>query len=298
MNNSGITCGRPSYVPVLVFFVLFLLAIGSGWAWVNWKQPVADVAYWVQASKVIPGYRFESQPLSQHALTLLATPDILNGVFLGTNGTKEAEYRLFLASWQPKAGKGLSNVRHTPDICWVDVGWRPLELGQPPQTVLWLSSANEVHPHASSSERIIADRAPPNSDVGSFIRIPFECRVFEAPDRIHRELVVWCTFVGGQIFEEGPPPSNVARGVGGMQEGGVEMRFWATCRLAAKQLLQLLQRRTPALAAKQSVCLSAQCNDDWHAALKRIESFAKVSLSLKLHFNGLEPSHKRAALEN
>lgn len=151
---------------------VFFLTVAGAWAWfhVGARSDVALLRF--ELREELPGWGFAPDPVPPRAQAQLATTNLLNGAFTGPDGTS---VMVFAGEWHARDSTQLSVVGHTPDICWVLIGWRPVPAGLP-QTV------------------------PVELEGGT---LPFECRIFTTPSGDRRELVLWCTLNGGKVLEEG-----------------------------------------------------------------------------------------------
>jgi len=170
---------------------------------------------------------------------ILATTNLVNGSFAGPGGRRVT---VFAAEWTARDGQSMSVVQHTPDVCWVSGGWLPVRLGQPEQV-----------------EIEIAGR-----------RLPFECRVFGGPGGFRKELVVWCTLVGGQVLAE--PDRWVTETDATVDRG--ERFVIAGRRMATGQFLDNVRNRRKASGEKRFVRLSAPVDGEWPEALEELRRFA------------------------
>jgi exosortase len=213
----------------------FLAALSGAWAWFNLGARAAPVRYAFQLHNPVLGYTFKPDPVPESAIESLETTNLLNGRFIGDN----EEIIAFAANWGPEAD--LNVVHHTPDICWVGVGWRSLDIGQP-KTVSLLLNGKEM---------------------------PFECRVFISPNGLSKQLVIWCTLLGGVVLDEGLRWSTEQAGMTAKSRSTDAGR-----RVAMNHFVAVLKDRIPADRRKQFLRLSSSfAGDHWEAGLKRLESF-------------------------
>ena len=234
---------RRSPWPLLVFMGLFLASVGGAWAWFNTGPKLPPSGHRLTARSQVPGQAFKPEPLSDEVLTILATTNVFNGAFAGAGGPA---IKVFLADWSAAPGQRLTDVHHTPDNCWVAVGWKPVDLGQPTQFSL---------------------------NVGG-VELPFECRVFEAPRGEARELVVWCTLVGGQVLPESTLFHGGARSARDYREERGRL-------LVAAQFWQMVKRRLPPQGFKQFVRYSVPLTGEWPTALERVRNFGPQWLEVQ-----------------
>lgn len=238
---------RPSAQPqrlAWAFVLVFLACIGGAYAWFNSGANAHESTIRYESRSHMEGFDFRAEPISQNEQAALATTNLINGSYIGQDGK---EIRVFFANWSDSDGKNLSVVQHTPDLCWVKVGWLPVSLGQPDKMTVQFGSTN----------------------------LDFECRVFETPGSGVRQLVVWSTLVGGKPFQESWrfQASKTASPEGGWIEAN---RF-----LAANQFFQSLRKRTPSDRNKQFVRYSTPVQGDWQTAFETLHSFGPKWIEVK-----------------
>lgn len=224
--------------------LLAAVALGGPWAWFNVAAPQPEGGLRLEARTELPGYSFRPDPLTTEVLGLLATTNVLNGTF--ANSAQGRRVTVFKADWLPTEGVGKTVVNHTPDVCWVNSGWRPVDAGQPEAQVFHLSGRD----------------------------VPFECRVFEAPDR-SREIIVWCTLVNGE------PQTEPLRFRGDARSGGRWQAAMNLSRLAIGRFLARVERRYPATGYKQFYRFSTRLEGDPQAALRKLGDFAGEWISAR-----------------
>jgi hypothetical protein len=76
-------------------------------------------------------------------------------------------------------------VQHTPDICWVGVGWEPVASSYP-RTILLTN--------------------------GEGAQLPFQARLFRNPANHQIEATLWCTLVNGIPYDGDEPAAPAATG--------------------------------------------------------------------------------------
>lgn len=224
--------------------LLFALAVGGPWAWFHVAAPKPEGGVRLEARAELPGYTFRPEVLTEEVLGLLATTNVLNGSFYHRGEGRRVT--VFKADWLPTEGVGKTVVNHTPDVCWVNSGWRPVEAGQPDLQTFRIS-----------------DRA-----------VPFECRVFEAPDR-SREVIVWCTLVNGEAQTE------PFRFRGDASRGGRWRAALNLSRLAVGRFVARVERRYPATGFKQFYRFSMRLEGDTRISLQQLSRFAGEWLSAR-----------------
>jgi hypothetical protein len=228
---------------------LFFISVAGAWFWVWRGQPAQAEALWFQARTQLEGYPFTPDELDPGTLAKLGTTNVVNGRFTHASHFESA---VFLASWTGAKGQKISAVEHTPDVCWAHEGLRPVELGQPPQVNLAFEG-----------------RA-----------MPFECRVFESPGGTRRELVVWCSLLGGQVMPEldvlrlSPKDSTDRYSDHGSRSVTVRQR------LKIAQFIGLITHRLPAQGSRQFVRFSLPLTTDWRDGLQQIATFGPQWLGL------------------
>ncbi len=233
--------------PVQIVTALFLATIVGAWAWFNVAaaKDLETIRFGVRSN--IDGWRFEPEPIGKQAQEILATTNLINGIFSAQDGRR---VMVFAADWRADSSQAMSVVQHTPDICWVGAGWLPADMGQPDQIQLELSG------------RVV----------------PFECRVFAPPGGAGRELVLWCTLVGGTFLQESgrwatEENANVSS----------RTRFdSAGRRLASNQFLKNVANRRTAIGEKQFVRLSVPVKGEWTSSLEELKAFVPVWLSVEV----------------
>ncbi len=224
---------------LLAIVALFASSVGGAWAWFQTGPRTGVEQLQFVVRETVDGWRFEARPLGAAVQSTLATPHLFNGVF---GAESRRPVTVFAAEWSAAEARQMVVVQHTPDVCWVGAGWIPVQAGQPERIA------------------VVFDGRP----------VSFECRVFGVPGSAQRELVLWCTLVGGQVLEEADRwslESDPAR--------DRETRFAsAGRRMAAGQFLQNVREHRAATAHKQFVRLSVPIAADWREGLRELEAFA------------------------
>lgn len=221
---------------------LFVGMVAGAYAWFHAGSHAVVGRLRLESQAQVEGYRFVVQPVSRIEQQILASTNLINGVFQG----KGAEYRVFLIHWEP--GSNMSVVQHTPDICWMHAGWKPAQLGQPNTIKIDLG------------ERSLA----------------FECRAFVSPDGGTKELVVWCTLIDGRPCDE-----NYSFQTEGKNKEADAMAS-PNRTLAANQFWQSVIRRVPGDNSKQFVRFSTELRGDWQSALGGLQSFGAQWLRVRV----------------
>lgn len=224
---------------------VFLGTVAAAWAWFHVGAATPADALRFDVRTDIPGWAFVPEDIPPRAQELLATTNLVNGVFRAAGGR---EVVVFAGEWHADNAHQMSVVNHTPDLCWVKVGWVPAALGQPQKLVLPVGGRE----------------------------IPFECRVFQAPGGQQRQLVVWTTVLGGRVVEEGD--RFQAEDVEGADRR--ERRATSARRLAAAHFTTALRERIPGTGFKQFIRFSVPLEADWQEAAVAIKDFAPRWLDL------------------
>lgn len=226
---------------------LFLSAIGGAWAWFHVAPKQFPVSYRFHATNNIPDWSFSPEPVSRHAIEVLSTTNLFNGIFVNRSGRKVIA---FMGTWDAGNPKQLAVVSHSPDVCWVGAGWRPVAVDHP--------------------EKVLIDFGDDP--------IPFEVRTFEAPGGGHQELTVWCTLVSGQVYEEAGRfiirKEDESLPIHALKAAGARHTL-------RTKLLKAVLDRIPGNGTKQFVRFSIALRGDWRPALEELRGFARVWLELE-----------------
>lgn len=245
---------RSALPRALLLSGLFLLAVGGAWSWYNVNPKRFDTAYQFSVRNHIPGMTYRTNAVDATVVETLATTNLVDGVF-EVNGVPR--YAVFMGTWDASNSKQMGVVAHTPDICWVGVGWIPVSLGQPNST--------ELDFHG--------------------VKLPFELRVFQAGDSSRREMAMWCTLISGQVFEESSrfaasrPVTNTVPAEGydaGKNQGAASRAH------SAGQFIRILQNRIAGDGSKQFVRFSTPVDRDWKRSLEELRGFAAQWLELQV----------------
>lgn len=220
--------------------LLLALAVGGPWAWFHVGAPDRRDGVWLKTQDSLTNFTYLPDPLNREIMGLLATTNAVNGAFIDRQTADR--FTVFRADWLPTEGVGKTVVNHTPDVCWVGAGWRPIEAGQPEQIPMRLQG----------------------------LELPFECRVFEAPTGGVREVTVWCTLVNGEILPE-PTRFGLAKG-----QSGTFARAINLSELAVGRFVERIRRRQPANGHKQFVRFSVRLNGDVERAVARLQRFGSA----------------------
>jgi len=246
VKPSSVTPREIRGLPALLIFGLAVVGPAL-WAWV--PRPPAGNPVFLKDRQEIPGYEFQAIPLSQQVVKTLATSDLLNGHFWDAGSNR---FSVFRASWQPGQGTIDNAIRHTPEICWVDAGFRILNLGAPSQVTLDFSGQP----------------------------ISFQCRILKHPALAAPEITLWATCLDGRwdVNQQGPP----ANPPGGSVTVFTHLRdVWT---IIVTQDISLRQSREQAFTQhvrKQFLRFSIPVTTDWQAALTDLERFGQLWLELQ-----------------
>ncbi len=226
---------------------LFVTPLAAAWAWFHFAPPPMAERLVFQAAREIPGWRFERAPIGAEAREILSTTNLFNGIFTAADGRRVT---VFAAAWRGDTPRSMTVVHHTPDICWVGAGWRPIEAGQPDHITL-LVGGREV---------------------------AFECRIFSVEGGGQLELVVWCTLLSGEVLRESSRWSKEEDSA----LHGRALSDLAGRRLAASQFLRNVALRRSGTGEKQFMRFSTSAGVSWQEALEVLRDFAPRWLSLRV----------------
>ncbi len=235
----------PSFTRGIGLNLLLALGIGSAWAWYHVAPPPPSEAYRFLIRTNLPGWQFEPAPVPDTAKKILATQNLFNGVYRGPAGERVT---VFVGRWDANNANELSVVGHTPDVCWVGGGWKPISLGQPQQVSFTVSGQE----------------------------IPFEVRAFRPPAGGSYELTVWCTVVNGRLYQELDrfTPTD-------LPQDDRRLRSAETARrVGAAHFLNAVRYRTEASGEKQFIRLSMPTDGAWETNLHQLGTFARDWLML------------------
>ena len=235
---------------VLLLGAMFFGSVAGARYWVHRAQPATSEALWFEARDQAPGASFAPAPLDAVSLRKLATTNVVNGQF--TNDAR-LQCTVFMASWDHTKGEQVLAVDHTPDLCWAHVGWRPLDLGQP----------KEVH-----------------IDFGG-VSLPFECRVFESAGGNRRELVVWCSLLGGRVMPELDILRLSAQESTGEYNDHAQRSVQVRRRLKLAQFWASITQGVPHRGTRQFVRYSVPVTSDWASAIEQVTEFGPRWLKLR-----------------
>lgn len=230
----------------LLLSALFFLAVGGAWGWYHISPRRFPFEYRFVPVTQVQGWKYTESQMSKTVVDILATTNLVNGSFEGPRGEK---YTVFLGTWDGRDSKQLSVVAHSPDVCWVGAGWKPVTANLPEQFTIRFGT-NEV---------------------------PFEVSLFEAPGGGFRELTVWCTLVGGQVYEErgrfvvGEPGANNRKLSAEGARHGLRSR-----------IVRAIKDRIPGSGTKQFARFSVRLQGDPRRALDALSEFGGRWLNLEV----------------
>lgn len=217
----------------------------------------------------LSGYIFAGDPVSDGVKRILGTTDILSGSFSAADADRASSPSLsrttvFVSTWAAADSTKLGVIEHTPDICWIGSGWKPVDLGQPDRITIELprDGATATQPKSMST-------------------VPFECRVFLSSDGQAREIVVWCMIVGGHFFAEPTRFKPSKQDSNSTGDGDKDLAAANARLLSAQNFAKTVLDRVPALELKQFVRLSRPLIDDWSSGLHHLKTFAADWLTIR-----------------
>jgi hypothetical protein len=247
----------PNIFPILLILSAFGGSLLAPYLWFNSGNEElleSDARYWYSIKPELPGYEFIDEPLSDKIYKSLGTSNTVNGTFVrNANASMEFELgmrpdaiRVFIATWDAKKRQGLEVFGHTPDICWVNIGWVPVR--NAPAEIVAFTIENDS--------------------------IPFDCRGFQSRYGPQRELAVWTMTLNGKTLIE-----NIRLASDRAPEIGWGMRIQARVN-KARHFLKAVQTRTRPYGPKQFVRYSVSVDGDWEEALEQLREFAPLWLSV------------------
>lgn len=228
-----------------VIALMFVAAVTGAWAWFHVAPPVPGERLRLQLVTTVPGWEFREELLGAEVRSILATTNLLNGSLFDGRGGRVT---VFAADWDATDRMSMAVVQHTPDVCWVSAGWIPVNLGQP--------------------NRVTVPIGPRRTE--------FECQVFTAPGSGQRELVVWCTLVGGQVLAEGWRWAGESDSSSALS-GRLAM---TGRRMAASQFAANVSLRRRSTMDKQFVRISVPVGESVEAALEFIRTMTSDLLEV------------------
>lgn len=154
--------------PIRIWLVPLVCAacVGVLWAFPRFWYTArsGSEVHWFAERQDVPGWKYSDTPIAKAAEAALVADRMINGEYLGPGGKA---VRVFSAKRYLEKSNEIGLFMHTPDRCWVHIGWR-LEPSQP--------EVLDVNLHG--------------------VRIQVERRIFVL--NRHRELVYFAGLVGGE----------------------------------------------------------------------------------------------------
>ncbi len=236
----------PAFWSQLLILSLFITATGGAWAWYHVNPPEIKT-FWEFAPKAQLGQaHFTPIPVGQEAMEMLSSTNLINGRFVYDD---KRQFTVFFGDWRARSAREMNVVQHTPDICWVGAGWTVVDKNLPSKVDLSLDGH----------------------------KVPFVCRVFGAPRGDHQELTLWCTLVGGQLYDEGERFASEQDA-----EEKKEIRKHASARRRAlEQFTRAVQHRIASDGSKQFARFSTTIRGDPVRSLTQLVEFGERWLELK-----------------
>ncbi len=245
--NPPLPVSRSPLLAVGLLSLLFVGATGGAWAWFHVSPQRFPVSFRFDATNRVEGWRFAEEPVAASAVEILATTNLFNGTFVTAQGERVT---VFMGTWDANNPQQMSVVGHTPDVCWVGAGWKPVQVGHPDKLTLHFG------PH----------------------EVPFEARSFQTPDGRSRELTVWCTLVSGQVYAETGRFELPEEAAGRSRR---EMQAYGARHTLVTKLVKAVGERIPGDGTKQFVRFSTALDQDWTAAYARLGRFGERWLRLE-----------------
>ncbi len=233
---------------MILLALLFAGATGGAWSWYHVAPKQVAISYRFAVTNAVPGWTFRPEPVAEQAVEILATTNLFNGTFFTERGERVT---VFMGTWDADNPKQLSVVGHTPDVCWVGAGWKPVGAGHP-------------------------DKLPLRYGTNT---IPFEARTFLTPDGRSRELTVWCTLVSGQLFEETARFELTEETAGKSAE---ELKTLGARHTLKSKFMKAVGERIPGNGTKQFVRFSTSAGSDWSASYALLGRFGERWLQLEV----------------
>lgn len=236
----------PSLWALVVLATLFVAATAGAWAWFHIQPPQVGIQLEFTPRTTLPQAKFQAIPIGEQAMEILANTNLLNGKFTFDN---QRVFTVFFGDWRARSAREMNVVQHTPDICWIGAGWNVIDLKLPSQVELNLNGQ----------------------------RIPFVCRAFRAPRGNHEELTMWCTLVGGQVFDEGERFSAEED----ISVDKTVRQHTSARRRAYEQFLRAIQHRVASSGSKQFVRFSTAIRGEPASSLQQLIEFGERWIELK-----------------
>ncbi len=235
------------FLQLLALTAIFLTASLGAWAWFHFNPRSYPVSFRFEIRTNLAGYTFNPEPISSEAIEILSTTNVFNGAFLRDHRDR---FTVFAGEWLGRNAREMSVVQHTPDICWVSAGAKPVDLGQPETTEIDFDGE----------------------------KITFECRVFKMGADSPPELTIWCALASGQVITEGGRFSGSSENE--WERKSTMMHFNRIRSLNV--FLQAVKRRIPSDGSKQFARLSTSVDGDWRISLARLKDFTRNWIKVEL----------------
>jgi hypothetical protein len=215
---------------------LFLLVTLGPGLWIRWSpKAVVEDPLVLAVERDLADAVFTPTAVGQVAMDKLGTTNLFNGEYRMADGRSVS---VFFADWRPEDGAAATLLMHTPDVCWVQAGWVPVDSDVPPR-VIWTFDDHTLG---------------------------FECRLFSGPSGYHRELVVWLALINGVPVDLAPPGTITKGGLPGVLSERMRR---------IRQMLSLVGNRNSVHGRKQFVRYSVTTGEDWRVGLEELEAFGK-----------------------
>lgn len=220
------------------FFIVLIFAAGA-LAPHLWFEILGADRQPDELSLEVQGFSQTTEWPAASVAEALRTTNLMQIVYQPITGAEKC-ITAFIASWEPKQRSAFLAFGHTPDICWVGAGWRPLEY---PRSI-----------HVA---------------VGG-LDLPFECRLFEFGNAGRRELVIWTYLIDGKptaalgFFQTAREAS-----LGDFAQG-ISSRL-----VRVQHLSKLISDRKALTGSKSYWRFSTDASGDSEAARERLVEFTK-----------------------
>jgi hypothetical protein len=195
----------------------------------------------------ISGYVFQSIELGQQQQKSLGTSNILNGNFFDTKSNRVS---VFKASWNSQEGSG-EELYHTPDVCWVLQGFKPISVGE--------DSCVDLDIHGK--------------------KVQFQCRVLHHPDQSLPEIVLWAASLNGcwDALEYCRAPLPLSRHEGFFNYLRICFRDLS---LKWNYIWSRIGNPSTIGVEKQIVRVSKPLSSDWKNAVSDLQEFTRKWLDI------------------
>jgi hypothetical protein len=107
----------------LIIPALLAALVGLTWAFPRfwYRSENAGPKHWLAERTEVPGWKYRPVPVDESAEKVLVADRMVNGIF--TNSTGSQVYVFSAKRFEEKANE-IGLFIHTPDRCWVQIGWR------------------------------------------------------------------------------------------------------------------------------------------------------------------------------